>query len=392
MSDKTGLIKKYSIRLTLLLLSLLAAFVIAEILLTILINLKIFPDYKTASANQVYDDKLLYVVPPHLYHDLDKNGFRNAGVPQKVDIVAIGDSMTYGYNALSKDAWPQRLASKSNLSVYNMGMGGWGPAQYYYVTDKALELEPSSIVVGFYTGNDLLDACYVFTKLDYWKNFAKDNNLRIDDCLKYGSSDGHWDPEAQPDLLSQLRNSVRYSNVFMALKQVKVIRDFISYDRDLKFAKENPDIFLVVDNSDINVILNVDSLSSVDQNSPYVKNGIELTKFFYRGMADRIHAKGGKMIVVFIPTKEDAFYNFLLSKGYKLSEKYSQSVSAERAIIADFSNYFKKLGVDSVDARSFMEAKIESKNQPLFLNYMDSHPTPVGYDAIAEAIYENVLK
>src|SRR2546421_1234104 len=81
-----------------------------------------------ARAATVDDPQLgMRVVPYATGHDA--NGFRNASVPPKVDIVALGDSQTWGVNVHKDDAWPQQLEKLSGHSVYNMGVGGYGPIQ-----------------------------------------------------------------------------------------------------------------------------------------------------------------------------------------------------------------------------------------------------------------------
>src|SRR6267143_427695 len=88
---------------------------------------------------------------------LDSNGFRNDVVPTRADIVAIGDSQTWGVNADRQDAWPQQLAKLSGRSVYNMSLGGYGPVQYWVLTDRAQKFSPRIIIVGLYFGNDFYD-------------------------------------------------------------------------------------------------------------------------------------------------------------------------------------------------------------------------------------------
>src|ERR1051325_2787661 len=88
----------------------------------------------------------------------DARGFRNAQALAKADVVALGDSQTWGVNVLAAGSWPQQLGRLSGLSVYNMGVGSYGPAQYLILTDQALRLSPQTIVVGLYVGNDLYDA------------------------------------------------------------------------------------------------------------------------------------------------------------------------------------------------------------------------------------------
>ncbi len=54
----------------------------------------------------------------------DAWGFRNRSVPDAADIVAIGDSHTYGNTATMDDSWPYVLGRLSGRRVYNMGLGG----------------------------------------------------------------------------------------------------------------------------------------------------------------------------------------------------------------------------------------------------------------------------
>src|SRR5262245_54826934 len=60
----------------------------------------------------------------------DALGFRNAEVPQRAAVVAIGDSMTYGDGVTYDSTWPRFLGNLLNEPIYNMSMGGYGPLQY----------------------------------------------------------------------------------------------------------------------------------------------------------------------------------------------------------------------------------------------------------------------
>ena len=60
-------------------------------------------------------------------------GFRNAAVPVAADIVTIGDSMTYGNNAVMEENWPAWMLAalqREDVKVYNMSTGGWAAVQY----------------------------------------------------------------------------------------------------------------------------------------------------------------------------------------------------------------------------------------------------------------------
>jgi len=114
--------------------------------------------------------------PPPLYsaHDVlghrpnagypghDARGWRNLTVVEQADIVALGDSQTYGVNAKPDQTWPHQLSQMSGRSTYQLAFGGYGPAHYLVLLDDALKLQPKVLVAGFYSGNDLMDN-YWFT-------------------------------------------------------------------------------------------------------------------------------------------------------------------------------------------------------------------------------------
>ena len=87
----------------------------------------------------------------------DANGFRNRGVPDTTDIVAIGDSHTYGTDVAFDQAWPRVLEKLTSCRVYSMAFGGYGPLQYAILAKRALGYKPRLILVGIYFGNDFYD-------------------------------------------------------------------------------------------------------------------------------------------------------------------------------------------------------------------------------------------
>src|SRR5208282_834981 len=79
------------------------------------------------SIELVKDDVLGGVPSPSARSGFDSWGFRNRQVPETVDIVAVGDSHTYGNTARMEDSWPYVLGLLTGRRVYNMAMGGYGP-------------------------------------------------------------------------------------------------------------------------------------------------------------------------------------------------------------------------------------------------------------------------
>jgi len=381
--------KNYAAKFFLVMISLVVSFLAINFLLGILIRFGIIPHYKSLSINEISDDVLVYKLPPHIYSDIyteiDENGFRNKEAPDTVDAVALGDSFTYGYNVSSDDSWPQQLSKKTGKTIYNFGIGGYGPAQYYYLMDKALEMEPETILIGSFIFNDFSDSCYAFEKSDYWKQFAASNNLDISECLK-NLFDAKPQVNAVKNAWVSFKNWVRFSNVFMYLKQISVVRDFVSAKRDLMVARNDSSYFIVKD-EDINTIVSFKSMEALDPASEKVRAEINLAKFFYKNIKEK--ARGRNLAVVFIPDKTELFYDFLMSKGYELPDDYHKFVSFERALKKELSDYFDAIGIAHVNALPFMENKInKDSNPPVYTNDLNGHPTKTGYEAIAEAASE----
>src|SRR5262249_56733925 len=87
----------------------------------------------------------------------DANGFRNRDVPDTTDIVAIGDSQTYGTSVAFDEVWPRVLEKLTSCRVYNMALGGYGPLHYAILAESALRFKPRLMLVGIYFGNDFYD-------------------------------------------------------------------------------------------------------------------------------------------------------------------------------------------------------------------------------------------
>ncbi len=102
-----------------------------------------------AMANRIEDAELGYRMDPAL-DGIDTRGFRN---PDGIDVVAIGDSHTYGYNVEPSASWPARLAELTGQSVYNLGIGGYGALHYLPLVEEALARQPRVIIVGLYLAN-----------------------------------------------------------------------------------------------------------------------------------------------------------------------------------------------------------------------------------------------
>jgi SGNH hydrolase-like domain, acetyltransferase AlgX len=91
----------------------------------------------------------------------DGYGFRNAWPwPEQAEIIALGDSFTFGYGAEDNQSWPAILAhTLAPNRVINLGLIGAGTNQYLRVYETfGVKLHPKLILIGAFMENDFWDA------------------------------------------------------------------------------------------------------------------------------------------------------------------------------------------------------------------------------------------
>lgn len=117
----------------------------------------------------------------------DLLGFRNYAIPNSAKIIIIGDSQTYGNNALIEQNWPAFMSSalkSKRATIYNMSVGGWAAPQYLNMLGKAMVFKPEAVVVAFYTGNDPLESFAQVYGSPYWRDLIPDKSLTAADAPK----------------------------------------------------------------------------------------------------------------------------------------------------------------------------------------------------------------
>ena len=160
--------KENKVRTLLLLLSLLFGLLVCEGIVRLTRPASdIFP------ADPAADPILgIHLLPFQSGHD--GKGFRNRTAEGYFPIVIIGDSMIYGIGMARKYAIPQQLSGLLNQPVYNMGLGSYGPVQYYQLLINSREMHPQKTVIALFLGNDMLDAADMVAHKAYWKKLGQD--------------------------------------------------------------------------------------------------------------------------------------------------------------------------------------------------------------------------
>jgi hypothetical protein len=121
------------------------------------------------------------------YGPNDLLGFRNRAIPHSANIVILGDSQTYGNNAVIEQNWPGFMLAglkSEGVTVYNMSVGGWAAPQYLDMFGKARVFRPEVIIIAFYTGNDPLEGFMQVYGNPYWQGLIPDKTLTAEDAPK----------------------------------------------------------------------------------------------------------------------------------------------------------------------------------------------------------------
>ncbi|HKQ33250.1 MAG TPA: hypothetical protein VJV40_08595, partial [Thermodesulfobacteriota bacterium] len=257
--------------------------------------------------SQVYDEKLGRRIDPSL-EDIDDNGFRNPSIPERADIVTLGDSHTYGVNVKSENAWPYQLGRMSGMSVYNLGVGGYGPLQYYYLMDTALSFKPRHIILGLYPANDMSDVCKMIDESEYWRDWAAKRGYDAGVC------------KGSESFFGRVNRTLSDLHVYwMVASAVKRVNESTNFGDAIEVTEG--------DNKTIMKYATIRShMKKTDISRQKISLGLAVTEDVLREMKSKADAEGVEFGVVLIPSKEIAFYDYLKANGYEIPDDYEKLV------------------------------------------------------------------
>jgi lysophospholipase L1-like esterase len=355
-----------------------AILIVSEIILRLFTAFPVFE-----KSGYTIPHEVLGRVVDRNFPEIDIDGFRNPHPPSKPDIVTLGDSMTYGYNVGSDLSWPQQLGKLANRSVYNYGIGGYGPMHYSWLIDKAIEKSPKWVVVGIHLPNDINDVCKVFSFPTYWKEWALRNGVDTSPC---GLNISAASPEAATDsdrnLLRELKLAVRRTAVGSAIGSLVIDRLNYSLSR-----KASPGNVLFVDGRNDTYVskeFNVYTARNSDLSKPNLQFSADLAERVLVEMNDKAKAQGIVLGIVFIPSKQSVFQRYLEKAGEKLPPEFIQVIENEAILERRFEAHLNKAGIPWVNTRqALIELLAVQTNVYPFRD--DDHPLAPGYEAIAKA-------
>jgi len=375
-------IKHYIASSLLLTLSILISIMIGEALLR-----KLFDPVDYLQAQLIPDDILGHRVRPDRY---DSWGFRNKAVPASVKVVAIGDSQTYSILTTASDSWPGKLQKLTGQDVYNLSLGGYGPVQYYQLLkDKAFQLNPSLVIVGFYFGNDIFDAYNMVYTKDYWRH------LRRPDLVIGAEPSVQISKPATPrehKFLGGIRNWLAENSILYRISVFSFGNVFQFLEVKYSRSTIDPDI-TILENKEAQIrtaFRPLEELHGLDLQDARVQEGLRLTLQLFREMRDLCSERGVEFVVVLIPTKESVFAEYIAeNKDIRNSNIINQLLGNEREASRLSKSYFNEHGITYIDVLPDIRRALPKTNP--YPRNLDGHLNPTGNEAVARAI-QNTLK
>lgn len=345
--------------------------------------------------NQPLRDDVLGVRGNPLSPGHDARGYRNEQSMSRADVVALGDSQTYGTGADPQDSWPNVLSELTGLAVYNMGFGGYSPAHSYMQLDSALALQPQTVIIAWYFGNDLYD-CYdrsrVVPRISSLgpqslvaAAVAAEREDPLDEEL------GGLVPEPAPEGVSRIRRLIStHSKLYALLRSWKALvrpaEAMALYSRDFERARgsltpEQSGHYTVVEGADWRTVLTPHFRARVlDDEDPRIRLGFETCLASVSNARARLYASGVRLLVVLIPTKESVFWPKI--------ERPADHPGLEELIVDEarlrdeLLQRLGQMGVQAIDALGPLRA---SGAAP-YHEDADGHPNAAGYRIIAREV------
>ncbi len=353
------------------------------------------------------EDPVLGYRPNPAAPDHDESGWRNAERLERAPVVALGDSQTYGATVARANAWPQRLAERAGIPVYNMALSGYDPTQYLLVLDEALELTPQVVLVGFFAGNDVGGsylAVYENGRLPALKSQDPEVLAAIEEAQAAGPVYEAWERTSAAErsawrewtdpILDTFR---KYSAVWGLLRAVKrvlvsgpegmtadmVREDWESYRA---FAEgKDPALFFPIDGRARTVLTPASRLGTLDQDDPRVAEGAAITLKLFDRMRDRCGQRC-EVVAVFIPTKELSFAN--LAEAAAGPPELKELSRWEELWWDQLRAHLRDRGMRWIDTLPSLREAIARGENPYYMDW-NGHLGVVGNDLVAKAIAES---
>lgn len=357
-----------------------------------------------APSQQIPDERLgMRGNPEFLFHDA--RGFRNAAALERADVVAIGDSQTYGTGVRPDEAWPAVLSRQTGRSVYNMSLGGYGATHANENLGTALSLKPAVVLFALYFGNDFYEDFRFAQRNGELQSLTSDSEReRIEDLEQAGTIDSEvgflfgviikgsdGGPAATTGDHGFIRELARWSRLagFVhslqhAFRTTETQRNLLAPDFGTavsSMTERQKSYASPLDDGRWRTVLTAPyRLRVMDDNDLRIAVGLRVTRLMIGRMAERADAAGVKFGVVMLPTKEYVFGPRVTDRSFHPG--LASLLKTESRLHREFSEYMDLRDIPYIDMTTALRGAPE---QSYFVNG-DGHPNPSGHVVIASEV------
>ena len=305
----------------------------------------------------------------------DRLGFRNSSVPSKVQVVALGDSQTYGSNVRPSEAWPHALGDMGLGPSYNMAFPGGDHCRVFSYSE-ALPLKPRLIVEALYLGNDLVDSFTFVYNRDRLEQFKSPDektrqavaeadraepwdDLPIADQSPVDREDDDPRDESPEPLEGVLRAHSKLYGLWHAAG--RAYNYYRRHPERPEADDENDplkdDDFVRFRGAYFSTVLTPNyRLPAVELDDPRIVEGMRITVEALSQMHQRSRAEGVDFAVLFIPTKELALADVVAAEQSRLPLEVAYQVTAEVRVREALRDRLEAHGIPLIDSLPALQA------------------------------------
>lgn len=350
---------------------------------------------KQVSVPRKIEDPVLGHRPNPDFLEHDAKGFRNAGVPEpgQVDLVALGDSQTYGANVHRTEAWPQQLEGLTGLRVYNLSFGGYSPAHYLFLIDEALAFKPKKVITAVYFGNDILESFLFASREQHRKRFSPKDPQRFEQAIRM---------EKETPITRKVNLTSRNPESFLAYENTSLQQRLARNLKTVQYAMELRKWFTGRSTSPCgdeannmpshaapSVLTPQYRLLTLDQRDIRVQEGLRITQEALATLDETLNQSGVDHLVMLIPTKERVYEELVLKVSP--TEAFLNLMENEKWAHDALIDFMRGKNIAHLSLLPALKKSLWVGKTP-YQNSNDGHPSREGQRAIAECIADYFAK
>jgi lysophospholipase L1-like esterase len=335
----------------------------------------------------------------------DRRGYRNQLALDRAEVLAVGDSVTYGFAAPPDGAWPQQLARLSGKSIYNAGVGGYGPCEYEAVATQLLpDIKAKTVLLGLYLGNDIGNAyASVYVDGRFPKYRSSDQSVlaamnAADERATMAARQQRLDPT---DARQPIEPSLfEYSAVYSLLRSVRyglqqhVDKPFRAGAEDsIEMAAKRPGRVTFNALAPVQTVFRNPELDAlaVDLTDPRMQEGWRITKDVLVSMRDTLGSTNRRLVVVVLHNKPYEYSDLVRRHQPALGSAFFRLVDLEQSLTDDLTAFLRASGIEFVDTDRAVRSQLDG-GSAAFPASDDHHPNSTGYAAIAGAVLPLIIE